>query len=257
MSDSVQVQKGLEGVVADTTAVSLVDGEAGRLYYRGQPIESLIRHTLCRGPAPGRVRRAAGPPTPAGSRGISVGRRPAAAGAGDLAARAGASRRASDGDAAGHHAAPGPGAAGRQPRPLGAGRGRPDRRRTLAGRDRPDPCRARRSPGAAVSRARVATASAFCNCCTTATPTPEQVKAFEVTQILQLDHSFNAGTFAARVVSSTLAPPSVGAVGRNRRAVRSAARRRRSGARWRWHWKSAARSKRARSSRIALRPAGW
>ena len=39
-------------------------------------------------------------------------------------------------------------------------------------------------------------------------PTPEQVKAFEVTQILQLDHSFNAGTFAARVVSSTLAPPS-------------------------------------------------
>jgi len=46
MSDSVQVQKGLEGVVADTTAVSLVDGEAGRLYYRGQPIESLIQHSF-------------------------------------------------------------------------------------------------------------------------------------------------------------------------------------------------------------------
>src|SRR4030095_12802588 len=46
IGDSVQVRKGLEGVVADTTAVSLVDGEAGRLYYRGQPIESLIRRSF-------------------------------------------------------------------------------------------------------------------------------------------------------------------------------------------------------------------
>src|SRR5688572_33055069 len=45
-AEPVNVQKGLEGVVADTTAVSLVDGEAGRLYYRGLPIESLIKHTF-------------------------------------------------------------------------------------------------------------------------------------------------------------------------------------------------------------------
>ena len=44
MGDSVQVQKGLEGVVADTTAVSFVDGDGGHLYYRGQPIEKLIQH---------------------------------------------------------------------------------------------------------------------------------------------------------------------------------------------------------------------
>ncbi len=31
-------------------------------------------------------------------------------------------------------------------------------------------------------------------------------RAFSVTQILQMEHSFNAGTFAARVVASTLAP---------------------------------------------------
>jgi citrate synthase len=31
-------------------------------------------------------------------------------------------------------------------------------------------------------------------------------RAFEVAQILQLEHSFNAGTFTARVVASTLAP---------------------------------------------------
>ena len=33
----------------------------------------------------------------------------------------------------------------------------------------------------------------------------EHVQAFNTTQILQLDHGFNAGTFAARVVASTLA----------------------------------------------------
>ena len=37
------IHKGLEGVIADTTAVSLVDGEAGRLYYRGYAVEELAR----------------------------------------------------------------------------------------------------------------------------------------------------------------------------------------------------------------------
>src|SRR5688572_16903568 len=45
MSEAVQIRKGLEGVVADTTSVSLVDGEAGRLYYRGHAVASLVdRH---------------------------------------------------------------------------------------------------------------------------------------------------------------------------------------------------------------------
>jgi citrate synthase len=37
-------------------------------------------------------------------------------------------------------------------------------------------------------------------------PTAEEVHAFECMQILQLDHGFNASTFTARVVTSTLAP---------------------------------------------------
>lgn len=37
-------------------------------------------------------------------------------------------------------------------------------------------------------------------------PTPEQVRIMGVTQILQMEHSFNAGTFAGRVCASTLAP---------------------------------------------------
>ncbi len=37
-------------------------------------------------------------------------------------------------------------------------------------------------------------------------PTPAQVKVLDTAQILQMEHSFNAGTFAGRVCASTLAP---------------------------------------------------
>jgi len=40
MNAVVDIKKGLEGVVVDSTSTSLVDGEAGRLYYRGYPIEN-------------------------------------------------------------------------------------------------------------------------------------------------------------------------------------------------------------------------
>ncbi len=38
------------------------------------------------------------------------------------------------------------------------------------------------------------------------TPTTEQVRMLDAAQILQMEHSFNAGTFAGRVCASTLAP---------------------------------------------------
>ena len=44
MNAVVDIKKGLEGVVVDSTSISLVDGEAGRLYYRGYPIEKLVTH---------------------------------------------------------------------------------------------------------------------------------------------------------------------------------------------------------------------
>jgi citrate synthase len=37
-------------------------------------------------------------------------------------------------------------------------------------------------------------------------PTAEQLRVLDITQILQLEHSFNASTFAGRVCASTLAP---------------------------------------------------
>ncbi len=43
MNAVVDIKKGLEGVVVDSTSISLVDGEAGRLYYRGHAIEKLVK----------------------------------------------------------------------------------------------------------------------------------------------------------------------------------------------------------------------
>ena len=37
-----EIMKGLEGVVVDTTAISLVDGQAGKLSYRGYDIDELV-----------------------------------------------------------------------------------------------------------------------------------------------------------------------------------------------------------------------
>jgi len=45
----------------------------------------------------------------------------------------------------------------------------------------------------------------FLNMCFGRVPAPELVKAFEVSLILYAEHGFNASTFAARVVTSTLA----------------------------------------------------
>jgi len=38
---AIEIHKGLEGIVADSTALSLVDGEGGHLRYRGYSIEAL------------------------------------------------------------------------------------------------------------------------------------------------------------------------------------------------------------------------
>ena len=228
MSDSVQVQKGLEGVVADTTAVSLVDGEAGRLYYRGRPIESLDPAQLRRGPAPGRVRRRCR--TASASQEVeeylwTAGRLPP-----ELAtslrelARHGEHPMATLQSIAPLLALEPP---ADQPRSLGARRGRPDRRGAPAGRDRPDPCRARRSPGAAVSRvaslrrALPATAARWHSHAGAGDGIRDHADPAARSQ-LQRRHVCRA----RRVLDAGAAVG--GVVGRDRRAVRSAARRRRS-----------------------------
>jgi citrate synthase len=207
MSDSVQVHKGLEGVVADTTAVSLVDGEAGRLYYRGRPIESLIQHSFAEvlhlvvfGDLPDRGRReeveeylwTAGrlPPELATSL-----RELARHGEHPMATlQSIAPLLALEPPAVSLGRTPleeeGLIVAARLPAAIGLIHAALEDHI-----ERPYPSSRRYG-------------ERFLQLLHDRKPTPEQVAAFETTQILQLDHSFNAGTFAARVVSSTLAPPS-------------------------------------------------
>ena len=206
-AEPVQVQKGLEGVVADTTAVSLVDGEAGRLYYRGRPIESLIKHTFAEvlhlvvfGELPDRERLAeveeylwnAGRLPPELSASL---RELARHGEHPMATlQSIAPLLALEPPAVSLGRTPleeeGLIVAARLPAAIGL--------IYAAIEDHPE----RPYPSARRYGER------FLQMLHDRKPTLEQVTAFETTQILQLDHSFNAGTFAARVVSSTLAPPS-------------------------------------------------
>ncbi|HEY0684345.1 MAG TPA: citrate/2-methylcitrate synthase [Steroidobacter sp.] len=205
MSESTHVQKGLEGVIADTTAVSLVDGEAGRLYYRGYPVESLtskrfaeVMHLVVFGELPDAERLdeveeylwVAGrlPPEVAASlRQI---------------ARHGEHPMATLQSIASLLAI--------EPPAISLGRSQQEEEALIV---------AARLPAA------IATINAalqdhpehrypasrhygerYLQLLHGRRPTPTEVSVFESTQILQLDHGFNASTFTARVVTSTLAP---------------------------------------------------
>jgi citrate synthase len=206
MDVKVDVRKGLEGVVVDNTSTSLVDGEAGRLYYRGHPIERLVQH-----------------PFAAVAHLIVFGELPAAARlqefedflweAGQLPAGL-----ISTIEQLSRHGAH-PMATLQAAMPLMAGE--------------PPAVAIGRTPDeqeALIVAARLPTAHAlllalrsghestpypqtrrygerFLQLLHNRKPTALQLDAFERTQILQIDHSFNASTFTARVVTSTLAPP--------------------------------------------------
>ena len=206
MNAVVDIKKGLEGVVVDSTSISLVDGEAGRLYYRGHPIEKLVHS-----------------PFAAVAHLIVFGELPDAGqlmefedflwDAGRLPPQL-ASAITQLADLGGH-----PMATLQAAVPLMA-LNAPARR---AGRTDDE-------QEALVVAARLPTAHALLHakrCGRAPTPYPEArrygerfltllhnrapsegaIRIFEQTQTLQIDHSFNASTFSARVVTSTLAPP--------------------------------------------------
>lgn len=203
--DHSNVHKGLEGVIADTTAVSHVDGEAGRLYYRGYAVEALankhfaeVLHLIVFGelPAAERLREVeeylwvAGrlPPEVAASvRQIARhGEHPMATLQAITALLALEPPAISLGRS--QHEEEALIVAARLPAAIAAIH--------AALQDHPEhlyPASRRYGErylqllhGRAVS--------------------PTEVSVFESAQILQLDHGFNASTFTARVVTSTLAP---------------------------------------------------
>lgn len=206
MTATEQVHKGLEGVIVDTTSTSLVDGEAGALYYRGYPIESLVRyrfaeavHLIVFGELPDAQRLAE-----VEDYLWQAGRLPQELAASlRMLARNGAHPMATLQSITPLLALDPPAVrmgrtdeeeegliiAARIPAALGAINA------ALADHAEPEWPTTRRY------------GERYLQLLTGKTPTPAAVEAFEVMQILQLDHGFNASTFTARVVTSTLAPP--------------------------------------------------
>ena len=205
MSETVLIHKGLDGVVADATSVSHVAGDAGRLYYRGYPIESLARHRFAEvahlvvfGDLPNAARLSeveeylwiAGqlPPEIAASvRQVARhGEHPMAALQAVLPLLA------------------------LDPPPTSLGRSSLEEEGLVI---------AARLP-AAIALVHAALqdhpehaypasrryGERYLQLLHGRAPSAEQIATFESTQILQIDHGFNASTFTARVVASTLAP---------------------------------------------------
>jgi citrate synthase len=206
MNAVIDVKKGLEGVVVDSTAVSLVEGEAGRLCYRGYPIERLagepfaaVAHLVVFGELPDLERLQCFEECL-----WQAGRLPAL--------------HAQTLERLAVHGAH-PMATLQALTPLLALEAPP---RTLARSDAEHEALvvAARLPAAlahllALRQGRAPVlypdtrryGERFLTQLCGVRPAAARVAAFECTQILQLDHSFNASTFTARVVTSTLAPP--------------------------------------------------
>lgn len=200
-----RVAKGLAGVVVDDTRISDIDGQAGQLRYRGYPIEELVAlpfehvlHLLLQGELPdhatghafARQLRAASELPKGLARAVLVIAEQATHPM--LALQAATPLLARDGNSPEGSGLPdGFVLTARLPAALALVlRGEAalaEATRAAAGRDE--------SHGASVLRLLTGNA-----------PSTEAARAFEQTQVLQMDHGFNAGTFTARVVASTLAP---------------------------------------------------
>ena len=206
MNAVVDIKKGLEGVVVDSTSISLVDGDLGRLYYRGIPIERLVKypfaavaHLVVFGDLPDAARLSEFEDFL-----WSAGRLPA-----ELAA---ALEKLAQ--LRGH-----PMATLQAAMPLMAysppeeifGRTDDEQEALVAAARLPTALalllalRAGRTPTVYPETRRYG--ERFLQLVHNRAPSEKQIRVFEQTEILQIDHSFNASTFTARVVTSTLAPP--------------------------------------------------
>jgi citrate synthase len=206
MNAVVDIKKGLEGVVVDNTATSLVDGEAGRLYYRGYPIETLVKHPfaavahlLVFGELPGTARLQEFEQFL-----WDAGRLPAG-----LAA---AIQQLSNLN--GHPMATLQAAMplmAVEPPAMKLGRTDDEQEALVVAARLPTAhalllaLRSARAPTPYPEIRRYG--ERFLQLLFNRAPSAQAVDIFEQTQILQIDHSFNASTFTARVVTSTLAPP--------------------------------------------------
>jgi citrate synthase len=199
-----EVRKGLAGVYADTTAISMVNPASNSLTYRGYPVQELCRqrcfeevaYLLWHGELPGpaqlaaqnqieRAQRALDPELAATLAGLPADAHPM-----DTLRTAVSMLGAAD-----------PAENDNSPAAIGAKALRlfavlP----TVIALDQ----RRRRGLGAITPRDDLGFAANFLYMTFGQVPEPEIVAAFETSLILYAEHSFNASTFTARVVASTL-----------------------------------------------------
>jgi citrate synthase len=199
-----EVRKGLDGVYADTTAISMVNPETNSLTYRGYPVQELARsrsfeevaYLLWHGelPTPGelaaqteaeRTQRSLPPAIAATLTGLSAAAHPM-----DTLRAAVSLLGAADPDENDNS----PEANQRKALRLFAVLP------TAVALDQ----RRRHGLGAIAPRADLGFAANFLYMTFGEVPEPEIVGAFETSLILYGEHSFNASTFTARVVASTL-----------------------------------------------------
>jgi citrate synthase len=207
MNAVVDIKKGLEGVVVDSTSISLVDGEAGRLYYRGHPIEKLVKspfaavaHLIVFGELPDAARLAEFEEFL-----WDAGRLPAPL----VVTLEQLSRLGGHPMAVLQSLVP---LLASEPPARQLGRSDPEQEALVVAARLPTAhavLLALRSGRAAPSYPEARRyGERFLTMLHERAPSAKAVSIFEQTQILQIDHSFNASTFTARVVTSTLAPPS-------------------------------------------------
>ncbi len=198
------VRRGLDGVVADTTAVSMVNPETNSLLYRGYPVQELaaacgfeeVAHLLLHGELPsaaelaafqraGRALRELPPTLPPALAALPLDCHPmdvlrtavSLLGAGD--------HREDDGSLEAN-LAKGLSLLAKLPTVVAA-----EQRRRRGQRPIPP------DPGLSFT-------DNFFHMCFGALPEAEVHRCFEVSLILYAEHSFNASTFTARVITSTL-----------------------------------------------------
>ncbi|HEU5129973.1 MAG TPA: bifunctional 2-methylcitrate synthase/citrate synthase [Glycomyces sp.] len=201
---STDIHKGLAGVVADTTAISEVVPESNSLTYRGYPVQQLaasrsfeeVAHLIWYGELPDAARLARFTERERAGREVTrstiaaVDRVPDGCHPMDLLRTAvsclGAEDPAEDDNRPAANQAKAEALFARLPTVIAHAH----RRRRGLDRIAPDPD--------------LGWSANFFHMCFGAIPDPEVLRAFEISMILYAEHSFNASTFTARVVASTL-----------------------------------------------------
>jgi citrate synthase len=206
MNAVVDIKKGLEGVVVDSTSISLVDGDAGRLYYRGHAIEKLVKspfaavaHLVVFGELPDASQLTEFEDFLWDAGRLPTGLATALEQLAQLGGHPMATLQALMPLMASAPPARKIGRSEDEQEALVVAARLPTAHAMLAA------LRAGRAPTPYPETRRYG--ERFLELLHNRRPSEKDVSIFESTQILQIDHSFNASTFTARVVTSTLAPP--------------------------------------------------